>query len=221
MSSFLLIAGRDLKLSLRRGTDAVMVVTFFLLCVVLFAFGVGPDSSILGTISAGVIWVTALLASMLSLERLFQTDFEDGTLDLLVLGVAPVEATVMAKALAHWLTTGLPLTISAPVLAVLLNMNAEGFATLMVAMALGTPSLTLIGAIGAALTVGARRGGVLLSLLVLPLYIPVLIFGVAAVNAAITGDDAGPFLMILGALLLVALAMTPLAGGAALRLAVE
>lgn len=221
MSHFLLIAGRDLRLSLRRGTDAVMVVTFFLLCVVLFAFGVGPDSTILGTISAGVIWVTALLASMLSLERLFQTDYEDGTLDLLVLGAAPVEVTVMAKALAHWLTTGLPLTISAPVLAVLLNMNADGFATLVAAMALGTPSLTLIGAIGAALTVGARRGGVLLSLLVLPLYIPVLIFGVAAVNAAIAGDAAGPFLMILGALLLVALAMTPLAGGAALRLAVE
>lgn len=221
MSHFLLIAGRDLRLSLRRGTDAVMVVTFFLLCVVLFAFGVGPDSTILGAISAGVIWVTALLASMLSLERLFQTDYEDGTLDLLVLGAAPVEVTVMAKALAHWLTTGLPLTISAPVLAVLLNMNADGFAVLMATMALGTPSLTLIGAIGAALTVGARRGGVLLSLLVLPLYIPVLIFGVAAVNAAIAGDAAGPFLMILGALLLVALAMTPLAGGAALRLAVE
>ena len=172
-------------------------------------------------ISAGVIWVTALLASMLSLERLFQTEFEDGSLDLLVLGAAPVEATVMAKALAHWLTTGLPLTISAPVLAVLLNMNAEGFAVLIAAMALGTPSLTLVGAIGAALTVGARRGGVLLSVLVLPLYIPVLIFGVAAVNAAIAGDAAGPYLMILGALLLVALAMTPLAGGAALRLAVE
>ncbi len=221
MSHFVLIAGRDLKLALRRGTDAVMVVTFFLLCVVLFAFGVGPDPSILGTISAGVIWVTALLASMLSLERLFQTDYEDGSLDLLVLGEAPVEAMVMAKALAHWLTTGLPLTISAPILAVLLNMNGEGFATLIAAMALGTPSLTLIGAIGAALTVGARRGGVLLSLLVLPLYIPVLIFGVAAVHAAIAGDAAAPYLMILGALLLVALAMTPLAGGAALRLAVE
>ncbi len=221
MSSFLLIVGRDLRLSLRRGTDAVMVVTFFLLCVVLFAFGVGPDTTILGTISAGVIWVTALLASMLSLERLFQTDFEDGTLDLLVLGSTPVEAAVMAKALAHWLTTGLPLTVSAPLLAVLLNMKADGFATLVAAMALGTPSLTLIGAIGAALTVGARRGGVLLSLLILPLYIPVLIFGVAAVNAAITGDAAGPFLMILGALLLVALAMTPLAAGAALKLAVE
>lgn len=221
MTRFFLIAGRDLKLSLRRGTDAVMVVTFFLLCVVLFAFGVGPDPGILGTISAGVIWVTALLASMLSLERLFQTEFEDGSLDLLVLGEAPAEATVMAKALAHWLTTGLPLTISAPILAVLLNMNSEGYATLMAAMALGTPSLTLIGAVGAALTVGARRGGVLLSLLVLPLYIPVLIFGVAAVNAAIAGDPAGPYLMILGALLLVALAMTPLAGGAALRLAVE
>lgn len=221
MTRFLLIVGRDLKLSLRRGTDAVMVVTFFLLCVVLFAFGVGPDPEVLSIISAGVIWVTALLASMLSLERLFQTEFEDGSLDLLVLGAAPVEATVMAKALAHWLTTGLPLTISAPVLAVLLNMNAEGFAVLIAAMALGTPSLTLVGAIGAALTVGARRGGVLLSVLVLPLYIPVLIFGVAAVNAAIAGDAAGPYLMILGALLLVALAMTPLAGGAALRLAVE
>jgi heme exporter protein B len=198
-----------------------MVVTFLFLIAVLFTFGVGPDTAILARISPGVIWVTALLASMLSLERLFQADFEDGNLDLLVLGSLPLEAVVLAKSLAHWLTTGMLLTVAAPVLALLLNMSAEGFAALVLAMLLGTPSLTLIGAIGAALTVGARRGGALLSLLMLPLYVPVLIFGVGAVDAAISGMAVRPHFLILGALLTGGLVLAPLAAAAALRQAVQ
>ena len=220
MNRFFLIAARDLKLSVRRGLDSVMVVSFFILTVVLFPLGVGPEPGVLARISPGVIWVTALLASMLSLERLFQADFEDGSLDLLVLADLPLEVIVLAKSLAHWLTTGLPLMVAAPVLAMLLNMSGEGFAALILAMLLGTPCLTLIGAIGAALTVGARRGGGLLALLVLPLYIPVLIFGVAAVDAAIGGLAVRPY-MLLGALLLVMLVLAPLASAAALRQAVE
>lgn len=221
MSRFSLIVARDLRLALRRGADSTMVVTFFVLTVVLFPFGVGPDTAILARISPGVIWVTALLASMLSLERLFQADFEDGTLDLLVLGSLPLEAVILAKSLAHWLTTGLLLIVAAPVLALLLNMSAEGFMALVLAMLLGTPSLTLIGAVGAALTVGARRGGALLSLLVLPLYVPVLIFGVGAVDAAIMGMAMRPHFLILGALLAGTLVLAPLAGAAALRQAVQ
>ena len=221
MSRFTLIVARDLRLALRRGADSTMVVTFFILTVVLFPLGVGPDTAILARISSGVIWVTALLASMLSLERLFQADFEDGSLDLLVLGSLPLEAVVLAKSLAHWLTTGMLLIVAAPVLALLLNMSAEGFAALVLAMLLGTPSLTLIGAVGAALTVGARRGGALLSLLVLPLYVPVLIFGVGAVDAAISGMAVRPHFLILGALLAGTLVLTPLAGAAALRQAVQ
>ena len=221
MSRFALIVARDLRLALRRGADSTMVVTFFILIAVLFPLGVGPDTAILARISPGVIWVTALLASMLSLERLFQADFEDGSLDLLVLGSLPLEAVVLAKSLAHWLTTGMLLIVAAPVLALLLNMSAEGFAALVLAMLLGTPSLTLIGAVGAALTVGARRGGALLSLLVLPLYVPVLIFGVGAVDAAISGMAVRPHFLILGALLAGTLVLTPLAGAAALRQAVQ
>jgi heme exporter protein B len=168
--------------------------------------------------SSGVIWVAALLAAMLSLDRLFQADFEDGSLDLLALSPLPLELAVVAKCATHWLTTGLPLILAAPILAVLLHMESEGFLTLIAAMALGTPSLSLIGAIGAALTVGMRRGGVLLSLLVLPLYIPVLIFGVGAVDAAIGGLTQEPHLLILGAMLLVAVALCPWAAAAALRL---
>ena len=217
MNRFTLIVARDLRLALRRGADSTMVVAFFVLTVVLFPLGVGPDTAILARIAPGVIWVTALLASMLSLERLFQADFEDGNLDLLVLGSLPLEAVVLAKSLAHWLTTGMLLIVAAPVLALLLNMSAEGFAALVLAMLLGTPSLTLIGAVGAALTVGARRGGALLSLLVLPLYVPVLIFGVGAVDAAIFGMATRPHFLILGALLAGTLVLAPLAGAAARR----
>ena len=215
------VLGRELRLALRQGSDTMMVLVFFVLAVVLFPFGVGPAPETLARIAPGILWVTALLAAMLSLERLFAGDHEDGSLDLLVLAPLPLELTVLAKCLAHWLTTGLPLVLAAPLLGLLLNLDPSAYLTLIAAMALGTPALTLIGAIGAALTLGARRGGVLLSLLVLPLYIPVLIFGVGAVDAAIFGLDAGPRLLILGALSLFALALAPFAAAGALRQAVE
>jgi heme exporter protein B len=188
---------------------------------VLFPFGVGPEPNILARIAAGVIWVAALLASLLSLERLFQNDYEDGSLELLTLTSLPLEAVVFAKVLAHWLVTGLPLIVAAPLLALLLNMEPAGFPVLIVTLLIGTPTLSLIGAIGAALTLGARRGGVLLSLLILPLYIPVLIFGAGAIDASLSGFTARPHLLLLGGLLVAALPLAPWAGAAALRQAIE
>lgn len=212
---------RDIQLALRHGADSLAVVLFFVLAVILFPFGVGPEPNILARIAAGVIWVAALLASMLALERLFQTDYEDGSLEIMALAPLPLEAVVAAKIVAHWITTGLPLLLAAPVLALLLNMPGDAFWVLIVALALGTPSLSLVGAIGAALILGARRGGVLLSLVLLPLYIPVLIFGVAAVDAAASGLPARPHLFLLASFLLAAMALAPLAAGAALRQALE
>ncbi|MHA1568538.1 MAG: heme exporter protein CcmB [Alphaproteobacteria bacterium] len=221
MTRFLAIAGRDLRLAGRWGSDTMMVIVFFVLAVVLFPFGVGPEAQVLARISAGVIWVTALLAAMLSLERLFLVDYEDGGLDILASAPISMELVVLAKCLAHWLTTGLPLIVISPLLAVLLQLEGAGYATLVLAMLLGTPTLTLLGAIGAALALGARRGGALLSLLVLPLYIPVLIFGVAAVDASVAGLSARPHLMFLGAFFLGALALSPWAAAAGLRQALE
>jgi len=221
MRRFALIVRRELRLALRQGSDSLVVVLFFVLTVILFPFGVGPANEVLRIISTGVIWVTALLAALLSMERLFQTDYEDGSLELLVLAPYPLEATVLAKCLAHWLTTGLPLIAAAPVLGIFLNLDPAGYLALLAAMLLGTPTLTLIGAIGAALVLGARRGGVLISLLVLPLYIPVLIFGVSAVDAAIHDTGIRAHLMIMGAMFLGALALAPWAAAGALRQAAE
>jgi len=208
---------RELRLALRQGTDVAMVISFFVITVTLFPLGVGPEPNILARIAAGVVWVTALLAVMLSLERMFQSDYEDGSVDLLLLTPAPLELVVLAKITAHWLLTGFPLIVTAPVLAALMNMPAAGYGVLVATMALATPTLSLIGAVGAALTLGARRGGVLISLLVLPLYIPVLIFAVAAVDAAITDLTTRPHLLILGAMLAAALPLAPWAAAAALR----
>lgn len=221
MSAFAALLRRDLALALRQGMDSLMVVMFFVIAVVLFPFGVGPEPNILARIAPGVIWVAALLASMLSLERLFQTDYEDGSLELLSLQPTALEVTVMAKVAAHWLTTGLPVIVAAPLLAVLMNLPAAGFPPLIWALVLGTPTLSLVGAIGAALVLGARRGGVLLSLLVLPLYIPVLVFGVSAVDAAVAGFPAKAQFLILSGLLVAALPLCPWAGAAALRQALE
>jgi heme exporter protein B len=218
---FMEIVRRDLRLALRQGSDSVMVVTFFVLTVVLFPFGIGPEANILARVAPGVLWVTALLASMLSLDRLFQADYEDGALELLVLTPTPLEIVVAAKITAHWLTTGLPLLAAAPVLAVLLNLETEGFTTLMLTLLIGTPILSLIGAIGAALVLGARRGGVLVSLLILPLYVPILIFGVGAIDAAIQGLETKAHLLILGGILAAALPLAPWATSAALRQALE
>ena len=221
MSAFARLVARDLRLALRQRADAGMVVLFFVLTAALFPFAVGPEPNLLARMAPGVIWVTALLAVLLSLERLFLADYEDGSLELLALAPLPLEATVLAKALAHWLTTGLPLVVAGPLLALLYNMDAAGLPMLVLAMALGSPSLSLIGAVGAALTLGARRGGVLIPLLVLPLNIPVLIFGVAAIDAELAGLSARPHLLFLGALFLVSLVTAPLAGAAALRQALE
>ncbi|MCC9620696.1 heme exporter protein CcmB [Thalassospira sp. MA62] len=221
MNGFVAIVKRDLSLALRQGADSVMVVAFFIVTTTLFPFGVGPEVNILARIASGVIWVAALLAAMLSLERIFQTDYEDGTLELLSLSPVSLEILVLGKVLAHWLTTGLPLIIAAPLMAIMLNMNQDGFGTLMIAMLLGTPALSLIGAIGAGLILGARRGGVLVSLLVLPLYIPVLIFGAGAVEASLLGISATAQLQIMAAILLLALVIAPFATAHAVRQAIE
>lgn len=221
MSGFAALLTRDLRLAFRQGGDVANVVAFFALAVILFPFGVGPDPDLLARIAAGVLWVTALLAALLSLERLFDADFQDGSLEALALMPVPLEIQVLAKCVAHWLTTGLPLTIIAPLLALVLHFDAAGYPALIAALLLGTPVLSLIGAIGAALTLGARRAGVLLSLLVLPLYIPVLIFGVAASEAAALGLESRPHLLLLAALLAGSLALAPWAASAALRQALE
>jgi len=221
MIRFWLIMGRDMVMAWRQGGDGVMAIMFFLITVTLFPLGVGPENAILARISAAVVWVAALLATLLSLERMFQADFEDGSLDLMAVTLLPLEAVVLAKCIANWLLTGAPLLVAAPVLAIMLHMDREGLVVFVTAMALGTPSLVFIGAIGAALTVGARRGGVLLTLLVLPLYIPVLIFGVGAVETAVTGQSAEPYLLVLGALLLGTLPLGLWASTAALRQALE
>jgi heme exporter protein B len=221
VTAWLLLVRRDLRLAMRQGGDAAMVIAFFVLAVVLFPFGVGPAPETLERIAPGIIWVTALLAALLSLERLFHADYEDGSLEALALMPLPLEGQVLAKVLAHWLTTGLPLTVIAPLLGLLLHLDPRGYGILEVGMMLGTPILSLIGAIGAALTLGARRGGVLLSLLILPLYIPVLIFGVGAIEARITGLDPWPHLLLLVAMLLAAIPLAPVATAAALRQAVE
>ena len=221
MSAFLAVVGRDLRLALRQGSDAALVVAFFVLAVTMFPFGVGPEPQLLSRIAAGIVWVTALLAALLSLDRLFQQDYEDGSLEALALTPLPLSALVLAKCLAHWLTTGVPLVVVAPLLAALLHLEEPGYGPLVLAMALGTPSLSLVGAIGAALALGARRAGVLLSLLVLPLYIPVLIFGVAVVDQAVAGFAIRPHLLILTAFLVAALPLAPWAASAALRPALE
>ncbi len=221
MSAFAALVGRDLNLAFRQGGDWANVAAFFALAVILFPFGVGPEPELLARISSGVLWVAAPLAALLSLERLFQSDWEDGSLEAMVLMPLPLELQVLAKCLAHWLATGLPLTVIAPVLALVLHFDPAGMGALVLAMLLGTPVLSLIGSVGAALTLGARRGGVLLSLLVLPLYIPVLIFGTAAASAASMGFSAQPHLLLLAALLATALALAPWAAAAALRQAME
>ena len=221
MTAFFSLLKRDLKLAFRQGSDSVMVIVFFIVVVVLFPLSIGPEQKILARISAGVIWVAALLAAMLSMDRLFAADYEDGSLDLLIISPHPTEILVLAKVLAHWLTTGLPLIIVSPLLGIFLYLQADGFWVMIMSLLLGTPVLSLIGAIGAALTLGARRSGVLISLLILPLFIPVLIFGVSAVDAALMGLPTRPQLLILGAFLLFATALSPWASAAALRQAVE
>jgi heme exporter protein B len=212
---------RDLALASRRLADSAMGLGFFVVALSLFPFGVGASPDILARIAAGVVWVVALLTVLLTLDRLWQADFEDGSLELVLLAPVPLEFLVAAKCLAHWLTSGLLLVVASPLLALLMNLPPEGLWAVPLALLVGTPTLTLIGSVGAALLLGSRRGSVLMALLVLPLYIPALIFGVAAVEAQVLGlGGTAPFL-ILAAMLLLALALTPFATAAALRLALE
>lgn len=221
MSAVLDIIRHDLALAWRQGNSSAMAVSFFVIAVTMYPLGIGPDPQLLARIAAGILWVAAMLSALLSLDRLFHQDYEDGSLDLLVMSPVPLEATVAAKAVAHWLATGLPLVLAAPVLALVLNMGGDGLQILVVSMLIGTPALSFIGAIGAALTVTIKQGGVLITLLILPLYIPTLIFGVGAIDAVVNNIVAGPSLMYLGAITLASAALAPFAGAAALRLAVE
>lgn len=212
---------RDMMLALRSGGALWQGLAFFVVTVTLFPLGVGPGPELLARIAAGILWVAMLLAGMLSLDRLFQADFEDGSLDqLLVSGMSPT-LMVMAKCLSHWLLCILPLVLATPLLGMMLALPLDSLGIVVLAFMIGSPALTLIGAIGAALTLSARRGGVLLSLLVLPLYIPCLIFGVSAVEAALIQQPFQAQLMLLSAFSIVTMVFCPLAAAAALKLNVE
>ncbi len=221
MSPFWGMLRRDLALARRNAGDTLAAVAFFLLAVGLFPFGVGPAPELLARIAAGVVWVAALLAALLPLDRLLGADFEDGTLDQAMLSGLDPAMVAGAKAAAHWLSTGVPLLLASPVAAIMLNLPLDALPVLVAALALGSLVLSLLGTAGAALTLGARRGGVLLPLLVLPLAIPALIFGVAAVDAALGGLAVRPHLAMLAAMAAAALPLCPLAAGAALKAATE
>ena len=212
---------RDLLLAFRHRSQIANPVLFFVIVVSLFPLGVSPQSHTLQLIAPGVIWVSALLATLLSLDSLFRSDFDDGSLELLIVSPHPTTVLVLAKIVAHWITTGLPLIVVAPVLGVLLSLPTSALPTLIATLVLGTPVLSLVGAIGVALTVGLRRGGALLSLLVLPLYIPVLIFAAHAVDAAASGLPVTGQLYFLASLFVLALSLCPLAAAACLRISVN
>ncbi|HHS93988.1 MAG TPA: heme exporter protein CcmB [Rhodobacterales bacterium] len=209
---------RDMRLAIRAGGGFGLGLAFFLIVSALVPFGVGPEAAVLARIAPGILWVGALLACLLSLDRIFQLDFEDGSLDLLATAPIPMEGIVAIKAVAHWITTGLPLVIAAPVFGAMLHMPAPGYKWIFITLLIGTPALSMIGAFGAALTVGLKRGGLLLSLLVLPLYIPTRIFGAEAATRAIGGfENTTPLLMLAG-ITAAAVALLPFAAAAALRI---
>lgn len=208
---------RDLRLAVRAGGGFGLGLGFFLVVVVLVPLGVGPEGGTLAKIAPGILWVAALLACLLSLDRIFALDHEDGTLDLLATAPIPLEGIVSMKALAHWITTGLPLVIAAPVLALLMNLPGPGYPWLVLSLLLGTPALSVIGTFGAALTVGLKRGGLLLSLLVLPLYVPTLIFGAEVVKRGAAGQALGVPVLLLAGITAGAAALLPFASAAALR----
>lgn len=208
---------RDIRLAIRAGGGFGLGLSFFLIVVVLVPFGVGPESALLSRIAVGILWIGALLACLLSLDRIFALDWEDGSLDLLATAPVPMEAVAAIKALAHWITTGLPLVLAAPVLGILLNLPGAGYFPVFLSLLVGTPALSMIGAFGAALTVGLRRGGLLLSLLVLPLYVPTLIFGAEMARRGMDGlDYTTPFLMLAG-ITCGAIALLPFAAAAVLK----
>ena len=221
MSGFLALLRRDLHLVWRRPGDVGVVLAFFVVATVLFPLGIGPETNVLARIAAGVLWCAALFAALLSLERLFASDYEDGTLDLLLLAPWPLELAALAKCLAHWIVTGLPLSLLAPVLGVAFGLDGQSLLALGATLLVGTPTLSLIGGLAAALTLGARKSGALLALLALPLCVPTLIFGAGAIETLAAGEGIVTHVAILAALALVALATTPWAIAAALRQAGE
>ena len=220
-NAFLTVLKRDLTLAFRTRSEMVNPLLFFIMVISLFPLAVSPDPEVLRSLAPGVIWVAALLATLLSLDSLFRSDFDDGALEQLLLSVHPISVLVLAKVLAHWLVTGIPLLLLAPLLAVLLHLPSESIPTLLATLALGGPVLSLVGSIGVALTVGLRRGGVLLSLLILPLYIPVLIFAANAVSNAAAGLQIAGQLYFLAALLALSLTLAPIATAAALRISLR
>jgi heme exporter protein B len=219
MSAFVVLLKRDLRLALREGGAVGTALGFFLVVVALIPLGLGPDLKLLSRIAPGVLWIALLLSALLSLGRLFETDYEDGSLEVMATGSLPLELVAAAKSIAHWLSTALPLTLIAPLLGLLLNLDLAAYPLLLLTMLVGTPAISFLGAIGAALTLGARRGGLLIALLVLPLYVPTLIFGISAINAALLGP-AGfeASLLVLAAISLFTVVLGPIAAAAALRM---
>jgi len=219
VNPFLSLISRDLRLARRQGGAVMTALGFYLVIVATLPLGLGPDLNLLSRIAPGVLWVALLLSSLLSADRMFHDDYEDGSLEIIALGPIPLELVALGKAVAHWITVGIPLLLLAPLLALLLNMNESAYLPLIATLIAGTPAVSFVAGIGAALTVGMRKGGLLLPLLILPLYIPVLIFAVSAVDAVVTGPGSftAPFL-ILCALTLAAIVLSPLATAAALRL---
>lgn len=215
------IVRRDVGLIVRDGNSLATVVGFYVITIVLFPLGIGPEAETLSLIAPGVLWVAALLATLLSLDRVFRDDFEDGSLELMALMDAPMEGIVMAKAFAHWLTAGLPIVLLSPLGAVFLDLGSQGTSVIILTLLVGTPALSFLGVIGAALTVSLPRGGVLLALIILPFYVPTLIFGAGSVNQALLAQDPSGSIWILAAISLAAIALAPFAAAASLRLALE
>lgn len=221
-ASLLALIGRDLRLALREGGAIGAALGFYLIVVAMLPLGLGPDLKLLARIAPGILWIALLLSALLSLARLFETDLEDGSLEVMATGPLPLELVVLAKALSHWLTTALPLTLLAPALGLLLNLELGAMAPLALTMVVGTPAISLIGSIGAALTLRSRRGGLLIALLVLPLYVPTLVFGISAIEASLLGPaGSGASLLILTAISLGALVLSPFAAAAAIRAQVQ
>lgn len=221
MQQILKLVKRDLRLSWRRGTETIVALFFFVIAASMFPFALGPDIAILQNISGGIIWVSALLACLMTIDHLFIADFEDGTFDNLTLSPVDFEHMVMAKTITHWLLTGLPIIMACPLLAILLSMPLSSVPALALSLLLGSLFMSHIGALGACLILGARHAGVLLALLILPLYIPVLIFGVSIVNADMLGESMQSGLSFMAALTILALAITPFAGAACLKQALQ
>ncbi|MEZ8021280.1 heme exporter protein CcmB [Vibrio splendidus] len=221
ISSMTTIIRRELLIAFRRQADIFNPLWFFIIVITLFPLSIGPEPNLLARIAAGIVWVAALLSALLSLERLFRDDFQDGALEQMMLMPIPLQLVVLSKVIAHWILTGLPLILISPLLAVLLSLDFDTWLSVVLTLLVGTPALSFIGAIGVALTVGLQKGGVLLSLLILPLYIPILIFATSAIDAAALGVAYNGQLAVLGAMLMGAMTLTPFAISAALRVSVN